>query len=143
MPQLTVAAALESLPAVSEFVRQAATEAGLDERAAYRLRLAVIELVTNTISYGNLDSHPDGVIELEAETGDRSLTLTIEDAGVPYDPSQSPAPADLDRPAEERQIGGLGIYLALLSVDEFRYERVGDRNRSVLVMDRQAPSPAA
>lgn len=143
MPQLTVTAALESLSAVSGFVKRAATDAGLDERAAYRLRLAVIELVTNTITYGYLDAHPGGVIELKAETGERSLTFTLEDQGLPYDPSGSPAPTDLDRPAEERQVGGLGVYLALLSVDTFRYERVGDRNRSVLVIDRGTPSPAA
>ncbi len=142
MPQLTVTAALESLPAVSGFVKRAATDAGLDERAAYRLRLAVIELVTNTITYGYLDAHSDGVIDLETETGERSLTLTLEDEGIPYDPSESPASTDLDRPAEERQVGGLGVYLALLSVNAFRYERVGKRNRSVLVINRGAPSPA-
>jgi anti-sigma regulatory factor (Ser/Thr protein kinase) len=45
----------------------------------------------------------------------------------------------LHLPAEQRKIGGLGVYLALGSVDRFCYERVGDRNRNVLVMNRRPP----
>jgi protease I len=49
-----------------------------------------------------------------------------------------PVPPDLHLPAEQRQIGGLGIYLALQGVDHFRYERGEGRNRNILVMDRPA-----
>jgi anti-sigma regulatory factor (Ser/Thr protein kinase) len=139
--QLTVTAALDSLPAVSDFVKQAAAAAGLDRGAAYRLRLSVVELVTNTITHGYRAANRPGTVELRAEMDDQSLTLTLDDSAPPYDPSGAPPP-DLSRPAEERQVGGLGVFLALQGVDAFRYERVGDRNRSVLVMKRPAPSPA-
>jgi anti-sigma regulatory factor (Ser/Thr protein kinase) len=140
--QLTVAAALDSLSAVSDFVKQAAVAAGLNRGAAYQLRLSVIELVTNTITHGYAEVSRSGTIELRAEMDDRSLTLTLEDSALPYDPSQTPPPQDLSRPVEERQVGGLGVFLALQGVDSFHYERVGDRNRSVLVMKRPGPSPA-
>jgi serine/threonine-protein kinase RsbW len=52
MPHLVVPAALESLAAVSEFVKEVASAAGLDRGATYRLRLAVLELVTNTLTHG-------------------------------------------------------------------------------------------
>ena len=142
MQQLTVPAALEALPAVSEFVKQGAAAAGLDKRAEYRLRLAVVELVTNTITHGYLEANLSGTVELRAEVDDRTLRVTLEDSAKPYDPSLTPPPDDLDLAAEDRKIGGLGVYLALEAVDGFRYERAGDRNRSVIVMNRTGRSAA-
>ena len=140
--QLTVTSALDSLSAVSAFVKEAAAAAGLDSSAAYRLRLSVVELVTNTITHGYLEANRTGTVDLRAEIDDQSLTLTLEDTAVPYDPSQTPPPPDLTLPAEERLPGGLGVFLALQGVDSFRYERVGDRNRSVLVVKRPDPPSA-
>ena len=109
MPQLTVPAVLESLAAVSEFVQQAAAAAGLDQRTTYRLRLAVVELVTNSITHGYCEAGLCGTVDLRAELDDRQLTVTIEDTAIPYDPTQTPAPDDLGLPVEQRKIGGLGV----------------------------------
>jgi anti-sigma regulatory factor (Ser/Thr protein kinase) len=136
--QLTVPAVLESLAAVSQFVKDAAARAGLDPAAAYQLRLSVDELVTNTITHGYKGAAAPGTVELRAEVDDRSLTLVLEDGGVPFDPTQAPPP-DLSLPAEERPVGGLGVFLALQGLESFRYDRVGGRNRSVLVMRRPGP----
>ena len=142
MHQLSVPSALESLSAVSEFVKEAAAAAGLDQRAAYRLRLAVIELATNTIIHGYNKASLSGMVDLRAEVDDRILTVTLEDTAIPYDPSQTPPPDDLTAPAAERKLGGLGVFLALHDVDSFSYQRVGDWNRNVLIMKRPDPSPA-
>src|SRR5262245_50662237 len=130
MQRLTVPAALESLAAVSAFVIKVATAAGLDPRAAYRMRLAIVELVTNTISHGYCEAGLCGMVDLRAELDDRSVTITIEDTAIPFDPTRAAPPDDLHMPAEQRRIGGLGVYLALQDVDSFRYERVGDCNRN-------------
>jgi serine/threonine-protein kinase RsbW len=142
MRRLTLPATLESLQAVSKFVKEVASEAELDKRDAYRLRLAAIELATNAITHGHNETRPTGMIELEAETDNQFLTVALEDTGIPYDPSVTPPPNDLDRPPEDRQIGGLGVYLALQNVDAFRYQRLENKNRSVLVINRTAPKPA-
>src|SRR5215469_3843720 len=110
--QLTVTSALDSLSAVSAFVKEVAAAAGLDSSAAYRLRLSVVELVTNTITHGYLEANRSGTVDLRAEIDEQSLTLTLEDTAVPYDPSQTPLPPDLALPAEERLPGGLGVFLA-------------------------------
>jgi anti-sigma regulatory factor (Ser/Thr protein kinase) len=138
MLTLTVPAVVESILAVSTFVKEAAAAAGLDSQAAYQLRLAVVELVTNTILHGYQEANCSGSVELRADVDNRALTVTLEDTAIPYDPSQTPEP-DLSLPLEERPLGGLGVYLALQDVHSYRYERVGDRNRSVLVMNRPAP----
>jgi anti-sigma regulatory factor (Ser/Thr protein kinase) len=132
---------LESITLVSALLKEVAATAGLDRQTAYRLRLAVVELVTNTITHGYLEANLSGAVEVRADLDERTLTVTLEDAGVSFDPTQTPPP-DLTLPADQREIGGLGVYLAMHGVGSFRYERVGDRNRSVLVVDRPAPAPA-
>src|SRR5262249_38077622 len=97
-------------------------------------------LVTNTISYGYQGMAP-GTIDVHAEMDEKTLTVILEDTGVPFDPRQVPPPANLHLPVEQRQPGGLGIYLARQGVDHFFYERVGGRNRNVLVVNRP-PAPA-
>jgi serine/threonine-protein kinase RsbW len=133
MKPMTVPATLDSLGAIAEYVLAAAASAGLDKRASYNLRLAVDEIVTNIIVYGYADTDLQGVLELSANIDDGTLTVSVEDSGVAYDPRQAPVP-DTSLPLEERPIGGLGVYLAMKSVDEFLYERVGDRNRNTFKM---------
>jgi serine/threonine-protein kinase RsbW len=129
MRSSAVPATLVSLGAVAEFVMAAAAAAGLDKRAAYHLRLAVDEIATNIIVHGYVEAGLQGTLELCAAIDDSTLTLSIEDAGVAFDPRQAAVP-DTDLPLEQRPIGGLGVYLAMSSVDEFLYERVGNRNRT-------------
>jgi len=123
-------------------VQAAADAAGLGRQAHYRLRLAADELVTNIITHGYGATAAPGTVELRYEVDDRALRVVLEDRGVPFDPRRVPPPDDLHLPPEERRVGGLGVYLALQNVDGFDYERAGDRNRSVLIMDRPPADPA-
>jgi anti-sigma regulatory factor (Ser/Thr protein kinase) len=143
MQALTMPATLDSLGAIGHFVMAAAAAAGLTKTAAYRLRLAVDEFATNIIVHGYGGACDAKSIHLRAEIDDALLTVTLEDEGVAFDPRDMPPPDDMHLPAEERKIGGLGVYLALEGIDRFHYERVGNRNRSVLVMSRHHPSPEA
>jgi anti-sigma regulatory factor (Ser/Thr protein kinase) len=121
-------------------VTAAAASAGLDKRATYHLRLAVDEIATNIIVHGYAEAGLQGKLELSADVNDRTLTIAIEDTGVTFDPRQVAAP-DTGLPLEQRSIGGLGVYLAIRSVDEFLYERIGDRNRTMFRMHlSSAPS---
>lgn len=133
---LTVPGVLDSLDEIADFVMRAATAAGLDKKAAYRLRLAVDEIATNIITHGYDEAGLAGDVHVFAGLTDDALTLTLEDEAVPYDPLSTPMPSDLDAPLEERDIGGLGVYLTLRGVDEFRYAFEQGRNRNTFVMWR-------
>jgi serine/threonine-protein kinase RsbW len=141
MQSSTVPATLDSLGSIAEYVMAAAAAAGLDKRASYRLRLAVDEIATNIIVHGHVNAGLQGVLELRADMDDKTLMIAIEDAGVAYDPRQAPVP-DTELPLEQRPIGGLGIYLAIRSVDEFQYEHAGERNRTIFKM-RLHPTSSA
>jgi serine/threonine-protein kinase RsbW len=140
--ELRVGATLEVLSSIGTFVLDAAERAGLDRRAAYRLRLAIDEMATNVIVHGKPREHSgDDEIRLTSEVDDQSLRITMEDRGPAFNPLEHATPDDLlDKPMEERPIGGLGVFLALRGVDRFQYERVGDTNRSIFIVDRTAAS---
>jgi anti-sigma regulatory factor (Ser/Thr protein kinase) len=141
MQSLTVPGTLDSLSAIAEFVMVAAKQAGLDKKAAYRFRLAVDEIATNIIVHGYEEANYEGDINLLLDIDAQALTLTLEDTGVAYDPNQHllPEAASLGLPLDQRPTGGLGIYLALQGVDKFVYERVENRNRNTLIMNRPKP----
>lgn len=136
MEALILPGNLDALAPVRRYVQQAAQAADLDAKTAYGLVLAIDELVTNVVTHGYAEAGLHGDVAVQAHVDTQTLTITVEDCGVPFDPLQKTTPDHLERPLEERPIGGLGIYLVLENVDEFRYEYVDQRNRNIVVMHR-------
>ncbi|MEI8164793.1 MAG: ATP-binding protein [Chloroflexales bacterium] len=136
MQALNLPATLDSLEPVGQYVLDAAAEAGLERKAAYRLRLAVDEIVTNIIVHGHTEAGLEGEVTIKADLNAEALTIILEDAAQPFDPRARPDPENLDRPLEERDIGGLGVFLAIKGVDTFTYEYADNRNRNIFVMNR-------
>jgi len=138
MQSLTVPGTLDSLSAIADFVKSASVAANLDKKAAYSLRLAVDEIATNIIVHGYEEAGLTGDLYLMYDLDDSSVSITIEDTGAVYDLNQHLLPEEeaLKQPLEQRQIGGLGIYLAIQGVDRFIYQRDRDRNRNTFVMNR-------
>ncbi|MDY7013962.1 MAG: ATP-binding protein [Cyanobacteriota bacterium] len=137
MEPLIVSGTLDELGTIAKYILAVAGAAGLEKTASYDLRLAVDEIVTNIIIHGYGEAHRTGDIKIQAELSEQTLEIAIEDTGIPYDPTQAPPPSDLHLPLERRQAGGLGVYLALQGVERLTYERAGDRNRNILVVNRQ------
>lgn len=94
-------------------------------RAAYTVDLAVEELVMNVIRYAFIDddTHP---IDIEIAIEGDQVVLRISDEGRPFDPRENP---ELDLDADDRQVGGLGLYLVVDMVDMLKYQRVDEQNR--------------
>lgn len=136
MDRLTVPGTLQSLAHITEFVMHMAAAANLEPRVTYRLRLAVDEIVTNIITHGYDRAGQRGEITIWAQVEGQHLIVCVEDQGVSYDPRQVSPPDDLDRPLDKRKAGGLGVYLALGNVDQFRYEQDEDCNRSIFIVSR-------
>jgi serine/threonine-protein kinase RsbW len=131
---------LDSLEPIGKYVLAAAAEAGLDKVAANHLRLSVDEIATNAVVHGYNEAGRTGDLVVEATLDDTSLAVCLEDTGAEFDPHSVAAPIDMNKPLGERQIGGLGIYLAIEGVDELRYERRGDRNHYTFIVHRPAAS---
>jgi serine/threonine-protein kinase RsbW len=135
MESLTVPGTLDSLSAIGQYILNAAAQAGLEKKASYRLRLAVDEIATNIITHGYDEADLEGVLNLQADISDEALTIIIEDTGATYRLNEVDTD-DLNMPLEQRQIGGLGVYLAMQGVDEFYYENLEGRNQHRFVVNR-------
>lgn len=142
MESLTVPGTLDSLSAIAQYVMSAAAAAGLNKKAAYNLRLAVDEIATNIITYGYEEAGRQGDVTMKADIDDKTLTIAIEDSAASFDPFQKLAQEEekVYLPIEQRPVGGLGVYLAIQGVDKFLYERIGNRNRNVFIVNRLADS---
>jgi serine/threonine-protein kinase RsbW len=136
MQPYLVPGTLDSLSAIGQYVNAAALAAGLDKKAAYRLRLAVDEIATNIIIHGYEESNLSGDLLVLSEMTPETLTITLEDTSGPFDPRNLGRPGHIDRPVEERPIGGLGIFLTIENVDKFDYEYVNNRNRNIFIVNR-------
>lgn len=137
MKALTVPGEPEYLGDIVEYVLTAAEMAQLDERAAYRLRLAVDEIATNIVAHGFTKTGQEGWLRITAVFTPTQLKIQLDDTAAPYDPTQCPQPATLHASPHDRHPGGLGIYLALGGVDNFRYERRNGWNRSTFIAQRK------
>jgi anti-sigma regulatory factor (Ser/Thr protein kinase) len=100
------------------------TEERLPHEVAWRLRVALDEIVANIVAYGNTEGH--AALDVWFRRIGDCVEITVEDDGPPFDPLARPAP-DVRLPLEARSPGGLGIALVRALMDDVRYART-DRN---------------
>ena len=122
---------IQQIPTLAEWVEWLQLPAEL----SMSINLALEEAVVNVMEYA-YPGRNDGKVFVEyvkvnEEDGQR-LVFTISDSGVPFDPTKR-ADADITLPAEDRPIGGLGIFLVKQLMDEVRYERCEEKNILTLV----------
>lgn len=131
------AGTLDSLSPIRQYLKSIAGNTGLNKKATYNLQLAADELVTNTILYGYEDVGFKGDITIFSEITANQLVVTIKDSASPFDPysKKMPSKEDLSKPLHERPIGGLGIFLVLDALDEFRYEFKDGCNHNILILN--------
>lgn len=142
MEILSLPGVIDSLDEIAQYVIAASAEAQIEKKAAYNLRLAVDEIATNIILHGYEEAGYEGTVEIGAIITPEELTIFLEDTAIPYDPTKKllPEEDDLNKPLEERPIGGLGVYLAVKGVDKFSYEWENGRNRNIFMVKRKNES---
>ncbi|MFE9251217.1 ATP-binding protein [Streptomyces sp. NPDC007088] len=133
---LRVPAVIEALEQVSDFVVDLGRRARLSESSLYRLRLAADELATNIVLHGYGGETGEITVDGGIDPGD--VWVRFQDDAPAFDPRQGLHEPALDVPLAQREIGGLGVFLAFTAVDVFEYELVAGRNVSTLVMRRPA-----
>lgn len=115
-----------------EFVSQVLTEYGADDAVLMQIELGVEEVFVNIASYAYPDTEGEAEVEVSVEDGMAILRFT--DSGVAFDPVAAPEP-DTGLPAEERQIGGLGIFLVKEMMDDVSYSY--EEGKNILVIKKR------
>ena len=124
---LKIGALTANLEQVQDFVGQIMKEAGCRDDIFMNVQLAVEEIFVNIASYGYPGREGSAEIEVQITGEPKSICIVFTDDGVPFDPLKKEDP-DITLSAEERQIGGLGIYLVKEMMDEVKYSYTDGRN---------------
>ena len=122
---LTVAAKDENLQKVLELAEAAMEECGCPMKLQIMTTICLEEMAVNVFHYAYPDD-PEAekaLLTVEIQEDDGFLEITLIDSGIPYNPLEKEDP-DITLSAEERGIGGLGIYMTKQKMDEvsYRYE---------------------
>jgi anti-sigma regulatory factor (Ser/Thr protein kinase) len=120
MSEITIEAKIENLDEVLGFVDGQLEELECPMKAQMQIDVAVEEIFVNIASYAYAPGVGNAVVRFESSQDPASVTITFIDSGVPYDPVQKDDP-DVTLSAEERGIGGLGIYMAKKAMDDMKY----------------------
>lgn len=127
MREMDIAATLENLDIVMAFVDQQLEEVGCSMKAQMQIDIAVEEVYVNIAHYAYNPEVGGVTIRIQIEEEPLAVILTFIDKGKPYDPLAKEDP-DVTLAAEDRQIGGLGIFMVKKSMDNVSYEYNEGRN---------------
>ena len=127
MKEITVEAKVEKLDEVLSFVEDILSEHECSTKIRIQIDVAVEEIFVNIAHYAYKPGSGDAVIAAEVSGDPEYVTISFSDSGVPYDPLKKEDP-DVTLNAEDRQIGGLGIFMVKKSMDEVDYQYKDGKN---------------
>lgn len=127
MKELTIAAVVENIDTVTEFVNVQLEALNCSMKAQMQIDIAIDELFGNIAHYAYNPDVGSATVRVEVTEEPLAVIITFIDGGVPYDPLKNVDP-DISLSAEDRQLGGLGIYMVKKSMDEISYEYKDGKN---------------
>ena len=127
MKELTIEAIPENVEKVVDFVETQLKEYGCGLRTMTAVEVAVDELFSNIAHYAYNPETGEATVLVDVKEEPLSVEITFIDNGVPYDPLKKEDP-DTTLSADERPIGGLGIFIVKKSMDSVDYEYKDGKN---------------
>jgi serine/threonine-protein kinase RsbW len=124
--QITRAAELESLQVFRDFITDCCARFKVPNGIVFDLKLAVDEACTNIITHGYKGMDPGSIILSFRIEPDRIL-VSITDFGHVFEPAEAPKP-DAQAALEDRELGGMGLYLIYQTMDNIDYQSSEDGN---------------
>ncbi len=121
MRELVVEAKVDNLQEVLAFVDEQLEELDCPMKVQMQVDIAVEEIFVNIANYAYTPEGGAATIRTEVKEDPLLIELTFIDHGIPYDPLAKEDP-DVTLPVEQRQIGGLGIFMVKKSMDDVKYE---------------------
>ncbi|MCQ2448513.1 MAG: ATP-binding protein [Oscillibacter sp.] len=132
MLEKTFPAEVSALPDAMEMLESALDEANCPMATSMQICMAFEELFVNIAHYAYGTS--GGTVTVKLDMSEGLTAICLMDKGIPFDPLAKEDP-DVTLMAEDRQIGGLGIYLVKKTMDEVSYER--KENQNIVTMKKR------
>ena len=127
MKELTISASVDNIETVTDFINEQLEALDCPMKAQMQIDIAIDELFGNIANYAYNPEIGQATVRVEVVEEPLAVVITFIDNGVPYDPLKKEDP-DITLSAEEREIGGLGIYMVKKSMDEINYEYKDGQN---------------
>ena len=127
MAEKTFDAVVDQLDEVLAFVTDQLDQLDCPPKHRIQIEVAVEELFVNIASYAYMPGTGTADVSVEAFDNPKAVEITFRDSGVPYDPLAKQDP-DISLSADDRQIGGLGIFMVKKTMDDMRYEYKDNQN---------------
>ena len=124
---------ISEISRLNEFIEEIGNEFSLAPDVIFNLTLVLEDAVVNVINYAYPKEEHE-YIYFSARMHEESIVLVLTDTGKEFDPTAAPE-ADVTLSAEDRQIGGLGIFLIRQIMNEVKYERIEGKN--VLTLEKK------
>ena len=121
------------LSKLTNFVAEIGCEFSLTPDVIFNLNLVLEEAVVNVINYAYPKDEQQSIY-LSAKLHDSTIVLILTDTGKAFDPTMVPD-VDITLSADEREIGGLGIFLIRQIMNEVKYERIDGKN--ILTLEKK------
>ena len=123
---------MDELSSLAEKIERLADEWSISQELSMKINLVIEEALSNIILYAFNDKLKHE-IRISVSKEDNNLEITFKDDGIPFNPLSQKKP-DINLPAEERPVGGLGIFLMSQVMDEMHYSR--DKNQNILILKK-------
>ena len=126
--EISLKPCLDNLDQVTDFIDNHLSEGGVSNKLIFKVNMAIDEIYSNIARYSGATEARVG-----CNVSENKVSLRFVDNGSPYDPTVKEDP-DTTLSAEEREIGGLGIYMVKKIMDEISYEYKDGRN--ILILEK-------
>jgi len=134
MKEITLKAVIENIPQVTAFVDEQLEAIECPMKAQLQLDVAIDELFCNIASYAYGWGEGEATVRFAFDAAARRVSLDFIDRGMPFNPLTSKEP-DISLSAEERSVGGLGIFLVKKTMDRIAYRYEAGQN--ILTIEKQ------
>jgi anti-sigma regulatory factor (Ser/Thr protein kinase) len=120
----------ESVSKVSEFLDNCVEEYEIPMRVGYSLKVVADEIYSNIVYYSGAKN-----AEILFRNRADSIHLVFVDDGMPYNPMETKEP-DITASAEDREIGGLGLFMVKKMAEDVQYEYTSERNQLTVILSK-------
>lgn len=127
MKEITLRAIAENIPQATAFIDEQLEALDCSMKAQMQIDVAIDELFSNIVHYAYDNEPGDAALRFDFSPADRVASITFLDSGKPFNPVEYSDP-DIHLSAEERTVGGLGIFLVRKTMDQMDYRYENGKN---------------
>lgn len=134
MKELTVDATAENITVVTDFINAQLNSLDCSLENQFTIDVAIDELFGNIVHYAYGTDTGKVTVRFETDDAPPAVMITFIDSGIPFNPLEITEP-DTTLPAQEREIGGLGIFLVKQTMDQVAYSYANGQNILMIKME--------